>query len=799
METGLIRRNIVMKISKLCIVKAMSKKSLGSVFLFLMLMIISQQSVFAQARKFVTGLVLDQEASKTEGRKVPFDNEKNDIKVFYFDTVAEAEDLEKKLKQPNVYLALDDVNYRIPDETGAYDMQVSEFGAIIVKVNMQIQLVKINGQREIITYVDGGIMLDEVEAIARNPIIGPQPPVEVEQYGNLIFLNNANIQIPDHEAKPNSRLIVHPFVINNSRSQEITMYRLPRVYDGGEYALTQNRRMGYELSNDSLGEFLHFDKTISKEKIKIVWNDTVVLPPKTKDSYQVFTWISLEDYTGVYFKDKKALSTRNPRKPLRFLEYSLPNYELDPLKYKEHPKRELRMGVEEVSLNFLLGKAELDPEDPNNELQLNQLKEKLLEIVNGESTTLKELHLSSISSPEGSLAANKALSERRLNYARSLVQSVIPAYTLKRLYTYTPNAARVATWTEVAELLEKDSLFAEATEIRNIVEKYSSQDVQSMNISRLPYYTTLIKERLPRLRTMRCEYTAEIFRELTPDEILYRYQNDPDYRSGKKQFELYEYWHLFNMIKDPKELEILYRRAYEYSKTLNRDKRPWVLAANNLAMSYLKRDTTDVSILEPLINRGVRNVNVERKFDGRVIRVENVEEVVANQLAMYLKEDNYLDATVMEQILPNTERHKKLKAFTRCLGGRYIIKGNMTPAEKQRRNEAFELVKESSDLNRVVMLLAQNRADFNNDAQKAIKLLPSNDPKTLYLKAILDYRLDYSLQAEADLLECFKADPSYIGIAQGDGDIKEDLLKYVMEAYEDYKKELEQTNTPEMQ
>lgn len=297
--------------------------------------------------------------------------------------------------------------------------------------------------------------------------------------------------------------------------------------------------MGYDMENDSLLPYIQ-ETVLTTDKAKYTWNDTVVVP-NTKDNFQVFAKMQVEDYLGPYYSDSLPLSTRCPRKPLKFLEYSLNSYDLDPKKYEERPKRELRTGVENISLSFLVGKAELDPNDPNNDIQLNKLKEKLLNIINGESSTLKELHLSSVSSPEGAYAFNAALSQRRLAYARSLVYSVIPAYTMKRLYTFTPNDSRVASWTELADILEQDSLLAEAAAVREIAEKYpKSRDTQSIQVKKLPFYDTVIKERLTKLRTMKCEYQAEIYRALTPDEIMYRYKNDPDYRSGKKQFELYE-------------------------------------------------------------------------------------------------------------------------------------------------------------------------------------------------------------------------------------------------------------------
>ena len=294
------------------------------------------------------------------------------------------------------------------------------------------------------------------------------------------------------------------------------------------------------------------------------------------------------------------------------------------------------------------------------------------------------------------------------------------------------------------------------------------------------------KNDLPKLRSMKCEYTAEIYRALTKEEILNRYRNDPDYHSGKKNFALYEYWHLFNMVKDPKELEELYRRAYHYSQELTGGK-PWVLAANNLAVAYLKRDTVDTEVLKPLIDFSVRGCNVERTFDGRVIGIDNVEEVVANQLAMYLKKGDFSEASRLAQLLPDNEKNKKIKAFAFCLGGYYKVTSGLNDAEIARRLETFELVKNSSPLNNVVMCLAMKTHAWNEKAEKALEDLPADDPKTMYLKAVLYCRKGdfYAMQAEEALTNCFKKDSSYISIAEWDGDISEDCFKYAKMGYED--------------
>ena len=77
------------------------------------------------------------------------------------------------------------------------------------------------------------------------------------------------------------------------------------------------------------------------------------------------------------------MTTCKIKRPLQFLEFSFPDFELDPDKYKETPRRERRNTAGNISLTFLVGKAELDPADSANVVQMNKLQEDLMNIVNG--------------------------------------------------------------------------------------------------------------------------------------------------------------------------------------------------------------------------------------------------------------------------------------------------------------------------------------------------------------------------------------------------------------------------------
>ena len=359
---------------------------------------------------------------------------------------------------------------------------------------------------------------------------------------------------------------------------------------------------------------------------------------------------------------------------MQFLEYSFDDYALDPMKYPEKPRTEVRDTKGNISLIFLVSKAELDPNEPENEVQMNKLRNDLMEIINGEDTKLKEFKIMGVSSPEGGYQSNLALAKRRTDFALRQIVSMIPANKWARVYKH-PTEARVATWSEVADLLEQDTLLTEAAEVRAIVEKYTSQDAQFAAIRRLPFYDTAIKNTFPRLRTVQYEYKHEINRALNPEEIVDRYYNDPNYQEGKKQFTRYEYWNLFQKIKDPKELEKIYRRAYKETMAYNAKgkKTPWNLAANGLAMSLLRRDTFDVNILMPLIDY-TRPVNTIDRFNDGITIIEteiNPENIVANQLAMFIRANNFEDASILADKLPNNDKFKMVKAFANCLGGYY--------------------------------------------------------------------------------------------------------------------------------
>lgn len=730
----------------------------------------------AQEMKRVTGHIVD----KTTGK--PIDLKQVSVSVYGFNTVAQAEDVKKQMDgDENTFVAPDAQAF--PDDNGYYEITIPETGALIFKADMKpAVLEKVNYRLEINVKIEMGnyIRTSTITAVRDQVgVLDPQGDIE----GNWLKARST-IALPENSGKTNARMIIQPILIDGV-TKDTLRYLKPTVMDGQEYRVTQLRRMNYNADNDPLNRWLSPDTLTSAAQI-VNWADTIYLENPSKN-YQVKGIIQLEDYNLPYFKKEYFLASSRLRRPLRFLEYSMEPYMLDPEQYRERAKREKRNTAGNMSLNFMVGKAQLAADDEEGRRQIDSVKSVLLDIIHGEGSQLKEFHITGTASPDGPYAGNMNLAKKRMEYALNQIVSVLPKNVRDRVYMTT--TATVVPWTAVAELLEADSLMVEAKAIRDIVSNNpGTPDRQWGKIRALPYYRSLIVNYLPRLRSVRYQYGYEIFRELTPEEILERYRNDEDYRSGRKKFALYEYWHLFQMVKEPEELENLYKRAYDESIEANG--RPWILAANSLAASYIARGVADTTILRNFIDLQTPVVNYHlMRMNGNGYEIVNPEAVVANQMIMYVLTNNFRKAGQLTNILPDNDRNRLVRAYALCLGGYY--KGGNTPEQRRRAREVFETVSESSPLNKVVLCLAMNTKTYDSLAEEAMSALPGDSALTDYLWAVIYGRKGARTQdfmddmaSEDYLVACFHKDPSYIDIAAGDGDIVETIMKSARDRYE---------------
>lgn len=770
------------------------------IIVFSFVFIVFSFIAFAQTTQVpisVEGQIL-KKTENSKGEEVIEPVAQGDVWLYFFPTYKEA--LQKaKILEANTNQPINDSSWdffekiKIEEEGRFIYLDANTGGGILACLTTPGSVpvvVRLNSKSEeepiIIELVNEGVELPPVN-ITGTIIATSSKEGDTEQEGRILKVKNACITVPEHLGKTNARMVICPYVYNHTKKDTLH-FRNPIVYCGSEFYMSQRRHVGFDNSRDSLARFIVKDSIFDSKKHDYYISDEVILP-NVEEKFQVLARYYYEDYLGIYSEDTISLSALNPRKPMKFIQYDNSMFVMDPMKFQEKPSIERRDGKENISLSFKIGTAELNMADENNRKELERLENKIKEITSNEDARLRTIKISSVSSPDGSYSLNYNLSLKRLVYAHNLICNKIPSRISYSDQTDFKKGARVAKWTELAEvlyndtvtadLLLKDSLVRVAGVIIDISTINPNHDVQSMKISRLPEYNTLIKRYLPKLRSMDFEYTAIVKRALTPDEILDRYNNDKDYRTGNRQFLPYEFWHLFQMVEDSIELENLYKLAYKinYNK---KNSNILYLAANNLAISYMNKDSVDLNILSPLINMNM-GVNINGKIDEKSIII-NPWEIVANQMILLLekKESNLALklARKLRRLQDDDIRLKKLIAVAYCMSGYYKEEkiNKLSESEKKDIKDYIEIVKNISAINNIVISLAYRDEVEDKVAYGNLQDMSDDDPLVCYLKSIACSRLGMFSEAVAYLQLCFMNDPKYIEIAKNDGDISEDLF-----------------------
>lgn len=722
-----------------------------------------------------TGTALAQKMVKVSGtvyniaenRKVPFSDVTVD--VYAAKTVAVGEDMKKILdsNDQEKTLLLDQEGKTTTDENGYYEILVPDNGALIFKVGLSPSVLKeVRHQMKIDVSIDEGVMLESVTVTAMRLVLKPEPKAP-KIIGNMLIPYNT-FKLPPYFGNRFSRLIIQPYVLDCETNDTITFAR-PSVYDGKEYALTQERKMGYDMNRDPLRPYIKAE-ALTTRAMNLDWTDTIIVPDPNRN-YSCFAIVNLEDYSASNSRTYQ-INTCQTKRPMKFLQYNLFSEQMDPLQHKERAQIEKRNTSDKIQLSFLINSDQLT-DTPENKQSLAMLRNKLKEIAESPGTVLKEFHVAGTASPDGHYSSNLSLAERRMRKIEQEITSILPQYTLERVYR-NPHA-EVAQWEEVVKLLERDGKSTEASKVKEILAKHKDIGAQGRALKQLDWYATVIVPYLDELRVVNYNCLYEIYREPNDEEVMAQYRE----KGLKGSYTRYEYWKLFQLITDEKELEALYRRAYEESLE---QKHPWALAGNNLAASYLERDTVDTSILEPLIDLSIHSTDYSRmNADGSRTEIVNRLEVVTNQLCMYIKKGDFEHASVLVKILPEDSKFDLLKAYTWALGG--YFQGGTTPEEKERAHKTFETIKASSPQNEVVMYMALDNRAGNAAAKASLAKLPQDSALTWYFKATLSARegeIEF-MNTVIALSECFKRDKSFVATAQNDGEFNEDIIQAAMD------------------
>lgn len=653
----------------------------------------------------------------------------------------------------------------------------------------------------------------------------------VEEDGRL-FLRIEDLPY-GFRSRTNSRIIIQPYWLDGPDMGEnkVFAYADPVIYDFAEYDCTQTRRMDFDKAlNDKLAPYIANEHTVTRVEVK---SDTFRLRhyidtlsghnPDESYPYPARAIVAVEDYNERYLLDTIRIDEGERTNYIKFLDFTYEkNLDVNLEDFEERLEIHAMDSDGEVKLGFAVGKATLDPKDTTNTRILEGARCELSEAFRQSSSKLKFMQVFGYSSPEGDPQSNLDLARRRAEFALSEIKGAIPSKFHKHIR---PSESFILGWDVVADSLQSDGLVEEAKQVREIVAKHPNSLVsQGHAIQRLPIYASIIKPiYLPKLRTVRYTYTKVEDRTLTPQELVQMFDGGRD-----DEFNRAHYYHLIQHYWDDRKepeirarLEKIAKRALVNTRLTVDDLEEgdslynegyWALAANILATCYIERDTFDLDLLRPFINRAkvtdsiTGTVNFaerlsqkRQRFDFKgdpigIIKYTNFPEIVAEQMIMLLMQptrknvDELGELTDMienDPICMSTPTYRKMIALANCKRGFYRAGARCTPEEARRvRAEVSDI----SLCNSVIMNIAVADGEGDENARNELMEQIYDVPETAignYLKAIIELLRttpNYDQAAEYLALS-FKQDLSKMSVANNDQQLIHNRKKLTIPAF----------------
>lgn len=633
---------------------------------------------------------------------------------------------DEPLCRVSIYNAATNKLVGVTNEDGKYLVKIDSEGTLLFSsLGYEEKQVAVRGELTVNVELEpSAVALQEVVVSAKRITDNVVPePTDIEVKGNYFHIKT-RVKIPKELFSTDARMIIQPGIYNVTRGKMI--FLSPLVFDGQEYAITQERMYDYDVKQDPLAQYVKIKASSSRKDDLVGYNDSTYVE-NPNDDFRCDMMVAMENYNRVLYRDTFVIA-RGVVNPLRFLEYEIPGSAVKNESFFPQPEMQLRDTKGDVNLTFPVNKSQLNLNDGNNREEMNRLIARLRAVENDPNARLKSFSIAGTASPEGNYAKNEQLAQQRMSSAMELVLQELNESTRRQLEIGTK--ASVETWDRVVALLRADRKSQEADAIQAVIDKYPDDpNRQSRGVVALPFYRPLITEQyLPQLRRVSYELLFSQYRYLTDDEIkeLYR-ENSGDLTRN-------EFWRLYNMADSKAEREAICRRALEvYPKFL--------VAATDLAAMLIEQGKPDAELLVPYL--GMKEIPDETRL---------------NQVIAWLSVGKFVQADSLAAELPDTGAYHKAKVYSAALNGRY--------------EEVIQEISAESPFNEVLMLLA---IKANDQAWEKAKLL-GNSARENYIKAVAANRVDEVVLALSYLESAFKKDPSLRDIASIDGDVL-DLLQ----------------------
>ena len=550
----------------------------------------------------------------------------------------------------------------LTDESGNFFILAPRDAELkITHVSYQEAIVPVKGRQQLnIELVANVVELEEVTIVTKvkNKVI-PEP-TDIEIQGNYFHLHT-RFPVPAELFGSNTRLVIQPSIYDHTERTRENMK--PLVFDGREYTLTQERMYDGDLTRDPLEPYITRKTTSGRKSDLLSYHDSLYVE-HTGHDFRADVLLSLEDYNRILYTDSFTIA-RGTVKPMRLLDYTLQPLPLRDSTLIPRPEMQLRDSQGEIELTFLIGRTELDPNNPKNEEQIAHLAQEITRINQDVDASIKEVKITGVASPDGYYNANKRLAEQRAATALKKIQQQM-GDELVRYVKFTA-AGEVADWNDVAEMLEADQQEELLEGLRKALGKSSEHSLVYRSLKNHPGFDLLAKQYLPKLRKVTYQYEYSVFRNLNREEVLALHQE------GKEQLSRYEYYLLSQFAENDS-----VRASYLEEALQHYDR--YIYAANELAQIRIRQGKPDEKLLKPYAVRGTSP------------------EVLGNHMIALMHHGLYAEALEVWNLLPTGSCDPLLEAVVMALNGHY--------------EEAEPILCQGNPRNEVVFLLARKENKF---------------------------------------------------------------------------------------
>lgn len=606
------------------------------------------------------------------------------------------------------------------DANGRFDIQTSTDTVVFTFIGCQPQKIATAQGRNVVIQMTQNVNLKEVtvEAKLKGETIGRIPPVAK---GNWMPYNLPVI-MPKSLIHGNYRFVMQPRLTDMTTGKTIIMK--PLVIDGRKYNDTQHRLYDQDISRDPLGGFIVLKPHPDKGRVAVNYSDTVYVDhPRNILSLTIYK--SLEDYSHVIKIDTLKDYIRGSVNPLKLLNFNIAAKQISDSAYFPKPNRQFMDTEGNLSLHYLIGKAQLDLNDETTKKELERVTEELRLLESDNTVTLQSFAIKGTASPDGPYQSNLKLAGERMNNARNYFVNRLDPKT--RALIELKSSVSVAPWEDILPMLKADSLFTLSKEIEAVLAREKNISRAWLSIRKLKGYDIISKKYLPRLRTSHYRYTYSVFRNRNIDEIRAAY-------AAHKTLSPFEYWKLYNEEPDAGKKEKYCREALQ--------KYPdFLMAANDITVMTSQKNKADASALEPFMKR--RDLPNEVKI---------------NYLIALLQNDRYSEAyALQDKPMGNSYDAKLIRAFVRALNN------DIKPEDRK-------IIEQTDTLNKVLLDLNEGK---QKEALTTILPMEDLDGRGWYIKAICCNRNNMPAMARDCLEKAIKADKIYDVMAQTDADIYE--------------------------